>query len=400
MTATIMTKKQNLKDSVGSLSKHSDQKMKISLFTKSYIIKASSFFMTVSLIAGTPLMASASFFSNVSDLISPVFGGNQAQADEVSTIENDGVIHNSQTIPLLESSINPDLKNTNDGEDIVIVQDDSFIYSDGPYIPDVKFEKSTLSDKINVYTVEQGDTLSEIAETFDVSMNTIRWENNLSGNTISIGQKLNILPVTGVKHVVKSGDTVNKIADKYEAEAEDVFIFNDISKDSVLKTGDIIFVPNGIIKSVATTTKSSVSNKNTYPSNTRVASGYYMKPVPGAITSPYGSRKGGFHYGVDLRGARGDSVVAAASGTVVKVVNGCAEGKTSCGGRYGNYIVIEHPNGTRTFYAHLSKVNVSVGKSVKQGQKIGAVGNTGRSTGPHLHFEIENANGSKMRPAF
>lgn len=395
MTAKIMTKKQNSKDSIDRLSKHSSQKMKISLFTKPYIIKVSSFLITASLMAGTPIMASASTFSDIIDFL----GGNQVQADEVSVIENNGVVHNCQTLPLLETSINPDLKNKNDAEDIVIVQDDSFIYTEGPYIPDAKFEKSTLSDKISVYTVEKGDTLSEIAETFDVSMNTIRWENNLSGNTVSIGQKLNILPVTGIKHIVKSGDTISKIAVKYEAESEDIFIFNDISNDSVLKAGDIIFVPNGIIKSSVSTTKSSTSSKVS-SSNTKATSGYYMKPAVGVVTSPYGSRKGGFHYGIDLRGARGDSVVAAASGTVVKVVSGCVEGKISCGGRYGNYIVIEHANGTRTFYAHLSKVNVSVGKSVKQGQKIGAVGNTGHSTGPHLHFEIENSNGSKMRPVF
>lgn len=398
MTAKIMTKKQNSKDSVDRLSKHSSQKMKISLFTKPYIIKVSSLFLTVSLMAGTPLMASASAFSDIMDF----FGGNQVQADEVSVIENNGVVHNCQTLPLLETSINPDLKNKNDAEDIVIVQDDSFIYTEGPYIPDAKFEKSTLSDKISVYTVEKGDTLSEIAETFDVSMNTIRWENNLSGNTVSIGQKLNILPVTGIKHIVKSGDTISKIAVKYEAESEDIFIFNDISNDSVLKAGDIIFVPNGIMKSSVSTTKSSSTSSKVSSSNTKAQSGYYIRPASGVVSSPYGSRKGGFHYGVDfsLRGSIDSSVLAAASGTVVKVVSGCVVGKTSCGGRYGNYIVIEHANGTRTFYAHLSKVNVSVGKSVKQGQKIGVIGNTGRSTGPHLHFEIENSNGSKMRPVF
>ncbi|MFA5773486.1 MAG: M23 family metallopeptidase [Candidatus Paceibacterota bacterium] len=372
--------------------------MKISLFPKPYIVKVSSFFIAISLIAGTPLMVNAGFFS---DVTTTVFGGEQVQANETtdSPESSNNVVHNSQTIPLLETSINPDLKNTNKSEDIVIVQNDSFIYNDGLSEIDVSLlnlEKSPLSDQINVYTVKEKDTLSEIAEKFNISTNTIRWENNISGQTISVGQKLNILPVTGVKHIVKSGDTISKIADKYEAEIEDITIFNGISNGDTLKLGDIIFVPNGIIKSVVSQPTSSGSGK--IVSNTKVQSGYYIRPAPGPITSPYGSRKGGFHYGIDIGNKRGTPVVAAASGIVVSVVSGCKEGVRSCGGRYGNQIVIEHLNGTRTRYSHLSKVSVFVGQQVSQGKQIGKIGNTGRSTGPHLDFEVENANGSKMRP--
>ena len=356
--------------------------MKISLFYKSYIIKACSFFVVISLIIFTPLLVNAAW------------PWEKASASEITNAGN------SQTISLLlEPSINPDLKNMNDPEDIILVQDDSFIYNEGSYIPNVKFEKSPLSEKISVYTVEKGDTLSEIAEEFDVSMNTIRWENNISGQTISIGQKLNILPVTGVKHIVKSGDTISKIANKYEAEVEDVLVFNDISKGDAIKQGDIIFVPNGIIKTVVTKSYSSTSSK-TVASNTKIASGYYLRPVSGIVTSPYGSRKGGFHYGIDIGNKKGTPVMASASGIVIKVVSSCREGVKNCGGRYGNYIVIQHSNNTRTFYAHLSKTSVSVGQIVSQGGIIGTVGSTGRSTGPHLHFEIENANGSKMKPVF
>lgn len=336
-------------------------------------------------------MASAGFLSDL-------LGTNQATADETLTIEGDGAINNSQTMPLLETSVNPDSKSI-ENEDLVIVQDDSFIYNNGLSGTDIPYEKSSLSDKMYVYVVEKGDTLSEIADLFDISINTIRWENNISGSTVSVGQKLNILPVTGVRHTVKSGDTISKIADKYEADAEDIFVFNDITKDSVLKQGDIIFVPNGI-KTVTVATASSSKSSSTTPkySNTKAQSGYYIRPVAGIITSAYGSRKGGFHYGVDIGNSRGTSIKAAADGVVSKAVSGCKEGAKSCGGRYGNNIVIEHSNGTSTTYAHLSAVNVRVGQEVEQGEKIGALGNTGASTGPHLHFEITNANGSKMRP--
>ena len=372
--------------------------MKISLLSKPYIIKACSFLVTISFVAGTPLLVDASFFS---DLTTTIFGGGQVQADETpaSRESSNNVVHNSQTVPLLETSINPDLKNTNEPKDIVIVQNDSFVYSDGLSVSDIKVEKSPLSDQISVYTVEDGDTLSGIAELFDVSINTIRWENNLSvGQSIKVGQKLNILPMTGVKHIVKSGDTISNIASKYEADIEDVMIFNDISKGDILKQGDIIFVPNGIIKPVVL--KSTLSSPSSYtpPSNTKVQSGYYMRPAPGKITSHYGSRKRGFHPGVDIGNKRGTTVVAAADGVVSEVVTGCVEGRGSCGGGYGNHIDIEHSNGTSTRYAHLSNVSVSTGQNISQGEKIGAVGNTGNSTGPHLHFEIRNSNGSTMRP--
>ena len=367
--------------------------MKISLFTKPYIIKACSFVAIISIITGTPKLADA----NVLDWAKAVLGGNQAQADETTPLSD----NNSQNLAILETeSVNPDIKNAEMPAEPIIEQGGSFIYNDGLSETDISalnLEKSPLSDQIVVYTVKQGDTLSELAEIFDVSTNTIRWENNISGQTISIGQKLNILPMTGVKHIVKSGDTISKIADKYEAEIEDILIFNDILNDSVLKVGDIIFVPNGIIKSTVSNTKPSSSNVAV--SNTKVQSGYYIRPVSGRVTSPYGSRHGSFHPGVDLAGVKGvTQVAAAADGVVVEVVSGCKEGVKRCGGGYGNHIEIIHSNGTTTRYAHLSKTSVKTGEMISQGQTIGILGNSGNSTGPHLHFEIINTNGSKMRP--
>jgi len=278
-------------------------------------MKVCSFFIIVSFLASTPSMANASFFSDLTDGITSMVLGSEVIANEIPTFESNEIIHNSQNIPLLESSVDPDLKNINKIEDLTIIQDDSFIYSNGFFGSDVFFEKSSLSDQINVYTVKEGDTLSQIAETFGVSTNTIRWENNLSGQTISVGQKLNILPVTGVKHIVKSGDTISKIANKYDAESNDVLIFNDISGSSALKKGDIVFVPNGVIKIIAPKASSpNSSNVSTSTSNTKVQIGYYLRPVSGKITSPYGSRKRGFHPGVDFGNSRGAPVVSSAGG--------------------------------------------------------------------------------------
>lgn len=195
------------------------------------------------------------------------------------------------------------------------------------------------------------------------------------------------------------GDSLGKIAAKYDAELDDILIFNGISKEDTLKEGDVLFVPNGIIKSTVSKSTSSKS-KSSVSSNTTAPSGYYLRPMVGPITSPYGPRKLGYHYGVDIGAKRGTPVVAAASGTVIKVINYCREGNSSCGGRYGNYVTIQHSNGTKTIYAHLSSSVVYVGQNVDQGQLIAKSGNTGRSTGPHLHFEVENSNGSNMRPRF
>ena len=350
------------------------------------------FCLVVTFIASVPLSANASFFSDL-------FGGGQAQASaEQTTASNDD--SNLQNVDVLATnSSDPDLKNANNTDDSLrIGWDGSYIESSGTQNPlGIPVEKSSISDQIVVYTVEEGDTLSEIADSFGVSVNTIRWENNLSGQTISVGQKLNILPMTGVKHIVKKGDTISKIADRYEADPEDIYIFNDISKGDALKQGDIIFVPNGIIKPVIPT-KPTYTPGKILVSNTKVDSGYYIRPVAGLVTSPYGPRHRGFHPGVDIGNSRGTPVAAAASGVVVASVNGCVERKKNCGGGYGNHIDIEHPNGTMTRYGHLTRSEVVVGQSVTQGEEIGLLGSTGNSTGPHLHFEIRNSSGSTMRP--
>lgn len=363
--------------------------MKISLFYKPSVTKASIFSFVFSFIISIPILAHAGFFSGITDVLT----GNTVLASEQEKKQEEESIYNSQTLPILESSIDPDMKNMKETPSVAIIGDEAIYPTDffiGSGIENVS------SGGITVYEVKEGDTLSEIAEEFDVSTNTIRWENNISGSNIRVGQKLNILPVTGVKHTVKKGDNLSKIASNYDTELEDMLVFNGINKDSLLKEGDVLFVPNGIIKTVQKT--SSNNTTATISSNTKAPSGYFIKPAVGRITSPYGSRWGTFHYGVDIGNSRGTPVVASASGKVVKVVNYCKEGNSSCGGRYGNYITIEHPNGMKTKYAHLGSVNVSLGQNVNQGQLIGKIGNTGRSTGPHLHFEVINSNGSTVRP--
>ncbi|ETB64070.1 TPA: M23 family peptidase [Candidatus Nomurabacteria bacterium] len=386
-----MQLEQTNEDSLGQSVSTDNQKMKISLIYKPFLGKVVYSLFVFSMIAGIPFEANASFLS---DMMTGIIG-KSTQAAENDEYGTDFFISNTQNMPLLESTV-PDMKNANDGSQMSIIEGEALSSNGALFGSGIE---SVSNGQMTEYIVKEGDTLSQIAEDFDVSQNTIRWENNLSGSTIKVGQKLNILPVTGVRHTVKKGDSLGKIASIYDADLEDMLVYNGLSKDSALAVGDIIYVPNGTKPSAvsSSSTKPSFSSSSS-SSSSSAPSGYFIRPATGPITSPYGSRWGSFHYGVDIGNKRGTPIVASASGVVTKVVNYCKEGASSCGGRYGNYIVIDHPNGMKTKYAHLQSVSVSLGATVSQGEKIGTIGNTGRSTGPHLHFEVIKSNGSTMKP--
>jgi len=292
---------------------------------------------------------------------------------------------NSQQMPLLAPSFAFEVPKAVGGPDAPYIEE-------GMMHPYVGYTSSATSqveqdeDGISYYIVQKGDTISEIAELFNVSSNTIAWENNL-GSSIKIGQELRILPVTGIRHKVVKGDTIGSIARKYDVESEDITVYNSID-ESRLVVGKEIVVPNGVKQAVVV--KASSSSKTYSTPTISVGSGYYIRPTGGTITSNFGPRSLGYHYGIDYGAPTGTPIVASASGTVIK---------TTCGSGYGNCLIIAHSNGTQTLYAHASVLYVSTGVQVKQGQKIAAVGSTGRSTGPHLHFEIIKSNGQKLNPA-
>lgn len=126
------------------------------------------------------------------------------------------------------------------------------------------------------------------------------------------------------------------------------------------------------------------------PAHSQATSGFFIQPTQGVITSGYGMRWGRMHRGIDFGAPIGTPILAAAAGTVTDA------GWNS--GGYGNLIEINHPGGTQTRYAHANRILVAVGDCIEQGQLIGEVGSTGRSTGPHLHFEIHLSNGEAVNP--
>lgn len=287
------------------------------------------------------------------------------------------IIGNSQNMALLAAPRNSNPLSIG-GSEIAIADGKALESSGARGEVFVESGKSGTS-QISVYVVRKGDTLSEIAEMFGVSTNTIVWANDLRGSTIREGQELVILPISGVRHTVKSGETLQSIAKNYKADIEDILSYNDLSLTSKIKANDIIIIPNGVISAPVRAVAGATSR--TINSSLPTYSGYYLRPVA------EGRKSQGIHgnNGVDLAAPVGTPVMAAAGGRVIVSRTG------GYNGGYGTYIVISHGNGTQTLYAHLSANNVSVGQEVSQGQVIGSIGMTGRTTGPHLHFEVRGA---------
>ncbi len=241
---------------------------------------------------------------------------------------------------------------------------------------DILGSKST---QISLYVVRQGDSLSEIAKLFGVSVNTIVWANNIKKNVIHEGDELVILPITGVSHTVVKGDTLRSIATKYKADMDDILSFNGLRSDSQLAVGSTVLIPDGEIAGT-----SGASSGKTSPlrgAGGPLYKGYYQRPISG------GTRSQGLHgnNAIDFAGPIGTPIYAAADGVVIIARS------TGYNGGYGAYVVISHPNGTQTLYAHASRVLVSQGDTVTKGQNIALVGTSGKSTGPHVHFEIRGA---------
>lgn len=238
------------------------------------------------------------------------------------------------------------------------------------------------SDEISVYEVKKGDTIQDVAKLFNVSVNTIMWANNLSSRTLKSGDILIILPITGIKYTVKKGDTIKTLAKKYKADVGDIAKYNGMPEDGALAVGDTVIIPDGeieVIQPVKTKATKKPKILDFYANST--PSGLLVRPVVG------GRKTQGIHghNGIDIAATPGTPVVASGNGRVIAARVG------GYNGGYGNMVVISHDGGVQTVYAHLREVNVSQGEVVTQGQIIGGVGNTGRSTGPHLHFEVRGA---------
>lgn len=281
-----------------------------------------------------------------------------------------------QNIALLQATINPNPNSAKGGGDITVVGDTALLPESGPSGTMVDIEESR-SDQISLYVVHEGDTLSQIAKMFGVSVNTIMWANDVNPRTLRQGDQLVILPISGLQYTVKSGDTVKSIAAKYKADANEIIQFNGLKADASLAVGTDIIIPDGEIA----TPKVYQPAGRLYGAGGPNYAGYYVKPL-----AHYVKTQGLHGYNaVDLGAPVGTPIMAAAYGQVIVSKN------YGWNGGYGEYVVISHPNGTQTLYSHMSSNIIYQGMYVYQGQVIGYVGSTGKSTGSHLHFEVRGA---------
>lgn len=236
-------------------------------------------------------------------------------------------------------------------------------------------------DQVVIHVVQSGDTLSKVAEQFGVSIDTIKWANDLRRDALSVGQELKIPPVTGVIHKVKDGETVYSIAKKYKTDAQKIvnFPFNDfVDLDTfALAVGQSLIVPDGVLAEARPIIPVA-------PPQIR-GSGQLQWPATGSL-SQYPVW---YHMALDIANPSAPPIVAADSGTVTSV--------QYLRYGYGQHIVIDHGNGLATLYAHLQEIYVKVGDKTGRGQVIGRMGSTGRSTGTHLHFEVRK-NGATQNP--
>jgi murein DD-endopeptidase MepM/ murein hydrolase activator NlpD len=246
------------------------------------------------------------------------------------------------------------------------------------------------SDQTSVYVVRDGDSISDIAKMYDVSVDTIRWANDLKkGDKLKAGELLVILPVSGIQHTIEKGDTIKSLAKLYKADADDIAQYNGVAEDSILAIGNTIIIPDAEMSDEGGDTPAPdiaanvARGQNYYASSTLANdSGYFSPPISrliGRLTQGLHS-----HNAVDIGAPKGTPIYAAAAGTVLFA-------KYGWNGGYGNLVIIDHTNGTQTYYAHQSKLVAYAGEGVDQGEVIGYVGSTGHSTGPHLHFEVRGA---------
>jgi len=232
------------------------------------------------------------------------------------------------------------------------------------------------------YTVQKGDMIGNIADAHSVTQDAIISLNKLKNTrTLQIGQILKIPSINGILYTAKKGDTPESIADKYSISLEKIALVNDIT-DNIVSTGTVLFLPDAKLDRVT------IQEINGDLFHRPLHGGYYISSRYGWRDNPFSGYRT-FHNGMDMATSYGTPVYAALDGTVSAIGFDVT---------YGNYIIISHHSGYQTMYAHLSAVLATRGESVTTQTRIGLVGNTGESTGPHLHFTVFK-NRATMNPA-
>ena len=240
-----------------------------------------------------------------------------------------------------------------------------------------------------MHEIARGETPNIIADQYGISADTLLGGNawlSQESNQLQVGAQLVVLPVDGVLHKVRAGETIESIAELYRVSGNDIIEYAPNNLEfpfyRLVPESEIVIPGASIGQFVFKAPKSVATNAAGQPQWQVFGTGTYVWPINGrCITQFYN----GFHPAIDIASSEGSAVYASDTGTVTY-----ASFASGTYYDYGNLIVINHGNGFETFYAHLSGINVFPGQTVTQGELIGYTGNTGRSSGPHIHFEIRD----------
>ncbi len=336
------------------------------VFSKKYIFS----FISVILIISSIILINIGLKENLSKLgnfNNKILGG--LEQESITTFETGespipSQLKNSYEIEgeeeIIELSENTIEEENND---YYVINQESFTNPNYPIV------NNQFNSNIFVYKVKKGDNVSGIAQKFNIDIETITLNNDIYRNRIFIGQELLILPVSGLIHKTEQGDTLSYIANLYSTDIEKIIEFNNLENE-IIEANKLLIIPDGKINRKVVVKESIDENLPFYPD-------YYLIPTTGI-------NWGEIHYnnGVDISNNCGTEIVNSAEGLVIE--QGNFNG-------YGNYIKIQHPNNTETLYAHLQEILIEKGDYLKRGRLIGLMGNTGNSTGCHLHFEVRGA---------
>ena len=238
----------------------------------------------------------------------------------------------------------------------------------------VALDKESITYKVN-----SGDTLFSIAKSYSVDLDLVAAMNSMGvDDTLMVGQLLTLPNEQLVLHTVAAGDTLWGISRNYSIPVADIAEENNIMDTQLLKQGQTLIIS----KPVFTSASGNEVVKRTdrlQPAVSRSGGSSLIWPTQGIISSPFGMRDGRMHQGLDIANDMSKPIYAALAGEVIFV---------GPKGSYGNTVIIDHGNGISTLYAHSSQLLVELGDLVKEGQEIAKIGSTGRSTGPHVHFEV------------
>ena len=269
--------------------------------------------------------------------------------------------------------------------------------------------------EISYYTVKEGDTVFDIAEKFGLDPQTILWGNyNIlldNPHRLAAGQELTILPINGTYYEWQDGDGLNGVSKffgvtpeeiiSYRGNTLDVNIIGDYARPNIAP-GTWLIIPGGVREFVSWSAPVGITRDNPAIANVlgsgacgpvsggAVGYGTFIYPTDRHYLSGYDWSPETNHFGIDLSGSLGVNLYAADAGVIVYA------GWNDWG--YGNVVIIDHGTGFQTLYAHMDSIYVGCGQSVGQGEVIGTMGSTGRSSGPHLHFEIMTSSYGKVNP--